>query len=157
MVRLTMIDTNLPSEIAKSYDSVQNVWRGGRVADIGGDVGYTPLYFLMTGAASVVSYTLEEPEIRLAQIEWHKERYSGQPCAADVLKMDCEGCEYDFNLTEVIQRYKYGMVAIHLIGQSAQQKFSAMREWFNVNDWRLLYVTPDKLEYMYTNIGMKSK
>jgi len=81
------------------------------VLDIGADIGSSAVWFLQHGAKKVICYSLEQQGFFDERIEWHGE-WNGEYIPADLLKMDCEGCECKLSI-ELLNRYKYYYVAIH--------------------------------------------
>jgi len=93
------------------------------VIDIGSSIGDSPIYFAMRGAKKVYGYEINlgrlEESIRNIvingfsdRIEVYPKHYDGK--VGDVLKMDCEGCEYNFDwvrfgsFKEIILEYHNG-------------------------------------------------
>ena len=83
--------------------------RNRKVVDIGGGCADTAIYFVARGALHVYSYEPDKPSyengkanIRLngmgKKITFVNSRYGGAKMRAKgtVLKMDCEGCEYEY-------------------------------------------------------------
>jgi hypothetical protein len=112
------------------------------VLDIGADIGTSAKWFIEHGASKVIAYSLDLQEIFDDKIEWHFE-WHGEYIKADVLKIDCEGCEC--MLTQnMIEKYKEWYIAIHKFAFC----YYAMKKYLK-SVGKLVYVTPDKKERMY--------
>ncbi len=89
------------------------------VVDIGADFGSTARFFLRKGAKKVIAYEAN-PILRLqllenfytdTRLEIHG-AWEGKMPKGDVLKMDCEGCEY--SMTEAqLQQFPKWAVGVH--------------------------------------------
>jgi len=66
----------------------------------------------------------------------------------NLIKIDCEGCEYDLlDLMEFRKGIKYS-IAIHNF-KGLENKFNFWKRELKNYEFRLAYITPDKLEYLY--------
>lgn len=113
------------------------------VLDIGGDVGTSAFYFLALGAKKVIVYSLQQQKVFDSRIEWHNE-WNGLYIPADVLKIDCEGCECSLT-KETIEKYNEWYIAIHIWSDC----FENMKKYIETKGI-LTFITPDKKELMYT-------
>ena len=128
------------NEYLESYNYI-NV-KGKTVLDIGADVGTSPFYFLTLGAEKVIAYATEQQAIKDKRIEWHN-KWNGEYIKADVLKIDCEGCECMIT-EDIIEKYREWYIAIHTFSSC----FESMRDYL-VKHGKLVFTTPDKKEYLY--------
>ena len=85
--------------------------KGLVILDIGADIGSSAIWFLQHGAKKVICFSLEPQVFFDERIEWHGE-WKGEYVPADLLKVDCEGCECLLT-EELISKYKYYYIAIH--------------------------------------------
>lgn len=117
--------------LCKWIDFYDYIWsygkldfRGKTIIDIGADIGSTALYFLRKGASFV--YLLENdkaynkiyeklkasdgyPQLRnTALLQPHE-----LTTRADILKMDCEGCEQQLLTDELLKKFGQFAVALH--------------------------------------------
>ena len=66
----------------------------------------------------------------------------------NLIKIDCEGCEYNLlNLMSFNKGIKYS-IAIHNF-KGMEYRFNFWKREFKNYGFRLAYITPDKLEYLY--------
>jgi len=66
----------------------------------------------------------------------------------NLIKIDCEGCEYDLlNLMDFKKEIKYS-IAIHNF-RGMEYRFDFWRKELRDYGFKLVYVTVDKLEYLY--------
>jgi precorrin-6B methylase 2 len=107
--------------------------KGRTVIDIGTGLGDTPIYFSIKGAKRVYGYETDRKQYEAARanialngiknITLYNRAYNDSDLTirADVLKMDCEGCEYEFfekyegklkSFKEIIIEYHNGEGAI---------------------------------------------
>jgi len=88
---------------------------GKVVLDIGADFGLSPAFFLHQGASKVIAYSPERQKnwLRDSRIEWHRKCWNGQFHQADILKIDCEGCEYSRPLDWYTKNFHSSLFAIH--------------------------------------------
>lgn len=128
------------NEYFKSY-SVIDV-KGKTVIDIGADVGTSAFYFLCKGANLVIAYSLEPQKIFDDKLVWRKD-WKGEYIEGDVFKIDCEGCECLLT-KDIIERYPEWYIAIHTFSNC----FNPMKEYLETHG-QLVFITPDKKEYLY--------
>ncbi len=128
------------NEYFKSY-SVIDV-KGKTVLDIGADIGTSAFYFLSKGATNVIAFSMEPQEIFDNRIEWHNQ-WKGDYIEADILKIDCEGCEC-LLYHEFIEKYQEWYIAIHTFSNC----FFPMKKYLESHG-TLVFITPDKREYLY--------
>jgi hypothetical protein len=92
------------------------------VVVVGADCGSTHVFFLMRGARYVIGYEKEEHLRELwkrvcidfdvcKKGEMHGEWKKGYP-DADILVMDCEGCEKDLDVSS-LSKYKEWCIGVH--------------------------------------------
>ena len=112
------------------------------VLDIGSDIGTSPFYFLSQGAIKVIAYSLNTQRIFDERIDWHT-KWNGEYVQADILKIDCEGCECLLT-KELIEKYNEWYIAIHIWSGC----FNSMKEYLEQKG-KLVFITKDKKEYMY--------
>ena len=112
------------------------------ILDIGADVGTSAFYFLTLGAKKIICYSLENQKIFDEKIEWHGKWY-GEYTYADILKIDCEGCECMLT-KEIIEKYNEWYIAIHIWSNC----FNDMEKYLQ-NNGKLVFVTPDNKEFLY--------
>ena len=109
------------SEVSETYLKQNVDFRGKRVLDVGADYGMTPFVFASLGAKSIDAYSLlwQNPFYTLPNIHWRRKKFDGDEYQTalkkdyDILKMDCEGCEYNMSVFSLINHIKEGFVAIH--------------------------------------------
>jgi len=66
----------------------------------------------------------------------------------NLIKIDCEGCEYDLlNVMGFNKGIKYS-IAIHNF-KGMECRFNFWKKEFKSNGFKLAYITSDKLEYLY--------
>jgi len=66
----------------------------------------------------------------------------------NLIKIDCEGCEYDLlNLMDFRKGIKYS-IAIHNF-KGMEYRFNFWKKEFRNHGFKLAFITPDKLEYLY--------
>jgi hypothetical protein len=90
------------------------------VLDIGASSGDTAVYFLKRGASVVYTYETDPKKIK-AILALNDPRiiflgqWSGQQPRADVLKMDCEGCESRLSGQGylMLNRYPQWIIGVH--------------------------------------------
>lgn len=116
--------------------------KGKTVLDIGADVGTSALWFIGHGAEKVICYSLDKQEVFNDKIVWCGE-WHGEYIPADVLKIDCEGCECMLT-PELINKYQEWYIAVHTFSSC----YNPLREYLEQNG-KLVFITPDKKEYLY--------
>ena len=127
-------------EYADSYTAIDVT--GRVVLDIGADCGSSAVWFIQHGAKRVVCYSLEEQQCHDERIEWHGE-WKGEYILADVLKVDCEGCECMLT-PEVIEKYEQWYIAVHTFAPC----YGTMKAYLLAHG-KLIYMTPDRREELY--------
>lgn len=138
-----MVNKKIESYIREYPLTYVNIDVNGKtVLDIGADVGTSAEWFIKQGAKRVICFSLEEQEIFDERIEWHG-KWNGEYVKADVLKIDCEGCECLLT-QEVIEKYSEYYIAIHTFAQC----FLKLKEYLQKNA-NIIFITPDKKEEMY--------
>jgi len=117
---------------------------GKVVLDIGVDFGLSPAFFLYQGASKVIAYSPERQKnwLKDPRIEWHREYWHGQLHQADVLKIDCEGCEYQ-RPVDFYFPYPEALIAIHDLGDKR------FREYFEALSKKCVLVYQIENEYMF--------
>lgn len=132
--------SNYWEEYSQSYVSI-NV-KDKVVLDIGGDFGSSAVWFLRRGAKKVIVYTRDEPLLFDDRIEYHGS-WNGEYVPADVLKIDCEGCECLLS-RELIEKYDHYYIATHIFAPC----FDAMTEYLREHA-KVVFTTKDGIEIMY--------
>ena len=132
------------NEYLQSYTVIDV--KGKTVLDIGADIGTSPFYFLTLGAKSVIAYSNEPQAIFDSRIEW-RNKWNGEYVEADVLKIDCEGCEC-LLYHEFIEKYNEWYIAIHTFSNC----FYPMKEYLETRG-TLVFITPDKKELLYAKFN----
>lgn len=128
-------------EYARSYIFIDVC--GKSIIDIGADTGTSAMWFINAGAKKVTCYSLEKQQVFRPQIEW-RGKWSGEPLpAADVLKIDCEGCECALTPLE-ISKFKEYYIAIHRFTPCYYRLQRFLEE-----DAVKSFITPDGVEVMY--------
>ena len=127
-------------EYSQSYVSIDV--NGKTVLDIGGDFGSSAVWFLRHGAKKVIVYTRDEPLLFDDRIEYHG-AWNGEYVPADVLKIDCEGCECLLS-RELIEKYEHYYIAAHIFAPC----FEAMVEYLGERA-KVVFTTKDGVEVMY--------
>ena len=133
-------DVTYWEEYSQSYTSIDV--NGKIVLDIGGDVGSSAIWFLRQGASKVIVYTLDEPVLFDSRIEYHG-AWNGEYVPADVLKIDCEGCECYLS-PDLIEKYDHYYIATHVFAPC----FDNITEYLR-GKAKVVYTTSDHIEIMY--------
>ncbi|MEJ2775588.1 hypothetical protein WIW90_05055 [Sulfolobaceae archaeon RB850M] len=60
------------------------------------------------------------------------------------LWMDCEGCEYEFNIPLLLNHYKQSVIAFHVFNEEQAKKLYKLQE--RLSECSLVYITPDAKE-----------
>lgn len=131
---------SLLNEYLQSYNVI-NV-KDKTILDIGADIGSSAFYFLSCGAKKVICYSNENQAIYDDRIEWHG-IWKGEYIPADVLKIDCEGCECMLT-KNIIEKYNEWYIAIHNFSNC----FNSLKNYLEING-KLVFITKDKKELMY--------
>lgn len=130
-------------------------YAGKTVIDIGAEYGTTAAYFLRKGAARVYAYEINpilKQELQnnfsgnkqvVIMDRWNGERLPD----ADILKMDCEGCEYLLTESQ-LQRFKKWIIGVHRPRRN-MPKVLAMEEMLRRNGGRM--IANMGFEVVYTN------
>ncbi|MEM0172898.1 MAG: hypothetical protein QXI16_00160 [Sulfolobaceae archaeon] len=116
VVKRFTIYRNVKEEFSIYYNDID--YKGKTVLNIGSDVGLTPMLFLDNGANKVIGYSLDKQM-------YHNKNYDFRGCLsnafykgkldldkADVLVIDCEGCEYSLPINELV-KYKEWIICLH--------------------------------------------
>jgi len=105
---------NIMIDIFKSYYKL-NVYKGKTILDIGADFGLSSKFFIDKGATKVIAYSpLRQKEWLInPKIEWHKELWKGDYINADIIKIDCESCEYQHIIEWYFEKYNEMFFTIH--------------------------------------------
>ncbi|ARQ96392.1 SAM-dependent methyltransferase [Sulfolobus islandicus rod-shaped virus 8] len=124
---------------------------------IGNDCGSSALYFLLKGAKKIIGYEksdelnkrFKEKVCKEFQIcdkvevygEWTGKEYPN----ADILVMDCEGCESKLDFSQ-LQKYKQYCIAIH---DWTENRFDLMRKLYGTV---LTFITDDNKEFIFCKL-----
>ncbi|ARQ96504.1 hypothetical protein [Sulfolobus islandicus rod-shaped virus 10] len=124
---------------------------------IGNDCGSSALYFLLKGAKKIIGYEksdelnkrFKEKVCKEFQIcdkvevygEWTGKEYPN----ADILVMDCEGCESKLDFSQ-LQKYKQYCIAIH---EWTENRFDLMRKLYGTV---LTFITDDNKEFIFCKL-----
>jgi len=105
---------NIIIDIFKSYAKL-DIYKGKTILDIGADFGLSPFFFIQMGAKRVIAYSplRQRKWLKHPDIEWHRGYWQGEYIKADILKIDCEGCEYIHPVEWYMKNYNELLYAIH--------------------------------------------
>ena len=108
------MEYNIMLDIFNSYYKL-DIYKGKTVLDIGADFGLSPKFFINKGATKVIAYSpMRQKEwLKHEKIEWHKRLWQGEYIKADILKIDCEGCEYQHIIEWYFEKYNEMLFGIH--------------------------------------------
>ena len=110
------------NDCVKYYSSLDVA--GKAVLDIGSDFGTSPLFFIKKGAKTVYGFSLDEQYFENKNYRHYRYNNESDLCmgahlsypliseAPIVLKMDCEGCEWNFS-PEFFNGFADWVVALH--------------------------------------------
>ena len=112
------------------------------IVDIGADAGSSAHWFLLHGAKKVICFSNEPQEYFDSRVEW-RGAWNGEYVPADVLKIDCEGCECMLTIS-LIRMYAEYYIAIHTFAGC----YAILRDYLE-GDGKLVFTTPDKVEWLY--------
>jgi hypothetical protein len=99
--------------------------RNRNVVDIGASIADSPIYFILRGARHVYAYEPDKERYDMARrnialnnmngkITLYNKPYDGRVPANAVLKMDCEGCEYELIRSELkLGRFREVVLEYH--------------------------------------------
>jgi hypothetical protein len=65
----------------------------------------------------------------------------------DFLWMDCEGCEYTFDIIKLIDHYSQSVVAFHIFNEDQVKKLYEIQD--RLSECTLIYITPDAKEFTF--------
>jgi hypothetical protein len=63
------------------------------------------------------------------------------------LWMDCEGCEYGYNIEKLIDHYKQSVIAFHIFNDEQIKKLYKLQD--KLSECTLVYITPDAKELTF--------
>ena len=125
-------------EIEQTYNHFD--LRGKTILDVGADFGLSSMYFLDRGAKKVVAYSLERQRkwLKHQDVEWHRQKWDYSTHRADILKMDCEGCEYGRPVKWYFTNFSKMYLAIHYFERFAV-KFEEYRGYIQLHGGKLIF------------------
>jgi len=63
------------------------------------------------------------------------------------LWMDCEGCEYNYDIVKLIDHYKQSVIAFHIFNDDQIKKLYKLQD--KLSECQLVYITPDAKEFTF--------
>jgi hypothetical protein len=63
------------------------------------------------------------------------------------LWMNCEGCEYSYNIEKLIDHYKQSIVAFHIFNDEQIKKLYKLQD--TLSECTLVYISPDAKEFTF--------
>ncbi len=137
-------DVEYISILLREYDASYRYIdvRGKVVLDIGADFGTSAFWFIAQGAQKVIAYDTYQNRIVHPKIEWHG-KWNGEFVPADVLKIDCEGCEC-LASPSFFEKYREAYIAIHEFAPC----FNSLFPYLN-STCHKIFVTEDGKETMF--------
>ena len=63
------------------------------------------------------------------------------------LWMDCEGCEYTYDIVKLIDHYKQSIIAFHIFNDEQIKKLYKLQD--KLSECTLVYITPDAKEFTF--------
>jgi hypothetical protein len=63
------------------------------------------------------------------------------------LWMDCEGCEYNYDIVKLIDHYKQSVIAFHIFNDEQIKKLYMLQD--KLSECTLVYITPDAKEFTF--------
>jgi len=67
------------------------------------------------------------------------------------LWMDCEGCEYTYDIEKLIDHYKQSVIAFHVFNEDQAKKLYKIQD--RLSECTLVYITPDAKEFTFYCLG----
>jgi len=67
------------------------------------------------------------------------------------LWMDCEGCEYTYDIEKLIDHYKQSVIAFHIFNDEQIKKLYKLQD--KLSECQLIYITPDAKEFTFFCMG----
>lgn len=136
--------------IAKDIGQTYNHFnlKGKVILDVGADFGLSPTHFIDHGAKRVFAYSLERQRkwLKHPDVEWHKQKWDYTTHHADILKMDCEGCEYGKPIGWYFRNFDRMYIAIHYF-QQLSKEFEEYRDYIQTHGGKLIFQTGN--EWMF--------
>ena len=119
---LKLEETEYYDEFDKYYKTLDV--KNKLVVDLGSDIGASPMYFINNGANTVIGFSKEKAYfhnknyIHVFYSEFYKNtvketvEYFSVFSISSVLKVDCEGCEWELS-KDFIEQFKDWIIAVH--------------------------------------------
>ena len=103
------------NEYNKFYNSID--YKDKSILDIGSDIGSSAIWFIQRGAKEVVGFSREKqyfkhPNYTHKQYSFNEINDIVKTKKFDILKMDCEGCEWNFTIN-FINQFDNWVIALH--------------------------------------------
>ena len=73
----------------------------------------------------------------------------------DFLWMDCEGCEYTYDILKLIDHYGQSVIAFHIFNDDMIKKLYKIQD--RLSECMLVYVTPDAKEFSFYCEGRRNE
>ena len=139
--------------------------RGKRVVDIGGSYGDTAHYFFKHGASSVTVFEPDKENTRVIKENFREELkngrlvlyergWKGEYLPAEVLKVDCEGCEVKIS-RELLLSYPQWVVGYHSTKIASEGERVKVKKAIEEAGGHYHYF--DGIELVYTNVNRANR
>ena len=129
--------------------------------EVGSEYGSTLLAVLPLGLFD--RYILYEVDQKYAQVQdilnkLDNVEYRLYPPPQDELLtyngflwMDCEGCEYTYEIEKLIDHYKQSVIAFHIFNEEQIKKLYKLQD--KLSECQLVYIAPDAKEFTFYCLG----
>lgn len=151
MIHYQTNELMLNEEIRLTYNKLQYNFKDKIILDIGADHKHSPKFFYNKKAKLIYAFTLEEPTYFKDKIKWlgkYDQTIKLEP-EPDFIKIDCEGCEYNINLDELLEN-KSWCISFHYLPDYKTQYREMLSKYMKNNT---LYQIGN--EIMLTNVPFK--